>query len=194
MFLFLESEWICLLCFQGIIKLDHPCIHVDFPVVLCEAWYEACQTVHCIDSVPRFQLEARPTFFNNTISWCFHALRWTCWCNVCWASACNLFLADVQLDTDKLTSGDLVDFAMLTKFPQFTAHGFYAHGKVWECVCGVMRWICESSLQLVFWCDFLYNEDDLTSLSLCHGQAANRKLKCALQCFWHYHNLFCSAW
>ncbi|CAG06900.1 unnamed protein product, partial [Tetraodon nigroviridis] len=21
---------------QGIIKLDHPCIHVDFPVVLCE--------------------------------------------------------------------------------------------------------------------------------------------------------------
>lgn len=24
--------------FQGIIKLDHPCIHVDFPVVLCEAW------------------------------------------------------------------------------------------------------------------------------------------------------------
>lgn len=22
---------------QGIIKLDHPCIHVDFPVVLCEA-------------------------------------------------------------------------------------------------------------------------------------------------------------
>ncbi len=25
--------------FQGIIKLDHPCIHVDFPVVLCEAWW-----------------------------------------------------------------------------------------------------------------------------------------------------------
>lgn len=23
---------------QGIIKLDHPCIHVDFPVVICEAW------------------------------------------------------------------------------------------------------------------------------------------------------------
>ncbi|KAK9967331.1 hypothetical protein ABG768_001734 [Culter alburnus] len=22
---------------QGIIKLDHPCIHVDFPVVICEA-------------------------------------------------------------------------------------------------------------------------------------------------------------
>lgn len=22
---------------QGIIKLDHPCIHVDFPIVLCEA-------------------------------------------------------------------------------------------------------------------------------------------------------------
>lgn len=24
------------LSMQGIIKLDHPCIHVDFPVVLCE--------------------------------------------------------------------------------------------------------------------------------------------------------------
>lgn len=23
---------------QGILTLDHPCIHVDFPVVLCEAW------------------------------------------------------------------------------------------------------------------------------------------------------------
>ncbi|AWP02644.1 putative tumor suppressor candidate 2 isoform 2 [Scophthalmus maximus] len=21
---------------QGIIKLDHPCIHVDFPIILCE--------------------------------------------------------------------------------------------------------------------------------------------------------------
>lgn len=26
------------LSMQGIIKLDHPCIHVDFPVVLCEVW------------------------------------------------------------------------------------------------------------------------------------------------------------
>lgn len=23
---------------QGIVKLDHPCIHVDFPIVLCEVW------------------------------------------------------------------------------------------------------------------------------------------------------------
>lgn len=23
---------------QGIIKLDHPCIHVDFPIILCEGW------------------------------------------------------------------------------------------------------------------------------------------------------------
>lgn len=23
---------------QGIIKLDHPCIHVDFPIILCEVW------------------------------------------------------------------------------------------------------------------------------------------------------------
>lgn len=37
MFLSNESKLICFLCFQGIIKLDHPCIHVDFPVVLCEA-------------------------------------------------------------------------------------------------------------------------------------------------------------
>lgn len=28
----------CLLAFQGIVKLDHPCIHVDFPIVLCEVW------------------------------------------------------------------------------------------------------------------------------------------------------------
>lgn len=25
--------------FQGIVKLDHPCIHVDFPIILCEVWY-----------------------------------------------------------------------------------------------------------------------------------------------------------
>lgn len=24
--------------FQGVVKLDHPCIHVDFPIVLCEGW------------------------------------------------------------------------------------------------------------------------------------------------------------
>lgn len=24
---------------KGIIKLDHPCIHVDFPVVICEVWH-----------------------------------------------------------------------------------------------------------------------------------------------------------
>lgn len=23
---------------QGIVKLDHPCIHVDFPIILCEVW------------------------------------------------------------------------------------------------------------------------------------------------------------
>lgn len=30
----------CLFCFffQGIVKLDHPCIHVDFPIILCEVW------------------------------------------------------------------------------------------------------------------------------------------------------------
>lgn len=29
----------CILCvLQGIIKLEHPCIHVDFPIVICEAW------------------------------------------------------------------------------------------------------------------------------------------------------------
>lgn len=27
--------------FQGIVKLDHPCIHVDFPIILCEVWYFA---------------------------------------------------------------------------------------------------------------------------------------------------------
>lgn len=31
------SVWICFI-FQGIVRLDHPCIHVDFPIVLCEVW------------------------------------------------------------------------------------------------------------------------------------------------------------
>lgn len=34
---------------QGIVKLDHPCIHVDFPIVLCEVWEVAQDwpTVKC---------------------------------------------------------------------------------------------------------------------------------------------------
>lgn len=37
---------------QGIIKLDHPCIHVDFPVVLCEAW----QRLRSVSDMPLCQL------------------------------------------------------------------------------------------------------------------------------------------
>lgn len=38
-FFVLSDKIILISCvsLQGIIKLDHPCIHVDFPVVLCEA-------------------------------------------------------------------------------------------------------------------------------------------------------------
>ncbi len=32
---FVNLNIVCFI-FQGIVKLDHPCIHVDFPIVLCE--------------------------------------------------------------------------------------------------------------------------------------------------------------
>lgn len=45
-----DSTCVFFLSMQGIIKLDHPCIHVDFPVVLCEVWC-LTGTVHYVDSV-----------------------------------------------------------------------------------------------------------------------------------------------
>lgn len=33
-----KCQCIVRLISQGIVKLDHPCIHVDFPIVLCEMW------------------------------------------------------------------------------------------------------------------------------------------------------------
>lgn len=48
----LISKYIYIFCFQGTIKLDHPCIHVDFPVILCETWWLGASS----DTVPLCQL------------------------------------------------------------------------------------------------------------------------------------------
>lgn len=88
---------------QGIIRLDHPCIHVDFPVVLCEAWRWLSSVSDLPLSTPScgfpYSWIPEPPF---KITWSldiYDALMWTGWCNVCRASACDLFLACVQLDT-----------------------------------------------------------------------------------------------
>lgn len=54
-----QIHW-SLLCvsFQGIIKLDHPCIHVDFPVILWESWLTEATVSPLSCSFPHLQIEA----------------------------------------------------------------------------------------------------------------------------------------
>lgn len=77
---------------QGIIKLEHPCIHVDFPVVLCEVWWSlrsVLNTSHCVNSVPgfplNFELEASALFTKHNgllfeDIWCHYVDRLVTMC------------------------------------------------------------------------------------------------------------------
>lgn len=42
---------------QGIIQLDHPCIHVDFPVVICEVWHDRSSLILQRIRPPLFPLQ-----------------------------------------------------------------------------------------------------------------------------------------